>query len=113
MTQNVFNWPLTIIGASKLINNNCGRVFGGANNNWLHGFHSNRMNVFHYEDWKVYDGDPATNSTGMIHSSLNYSNTSNLFYGNGTLLPFYQDNPNRSVNPPDGLTLMIKWKPGI
>ena len=63
------------------------------------------MNVFHYEDWKVYDGDPASNLTGMIHSSINYSNTSNLFYGNGTLLPFYQDNPNRSVNPPDGLTL--------
>ena len=105
MTQDVFNWPLTIIGASKLINNNCGRVFGGANNNWLHGFYNNRMNVFHYEDWKVFDGDQASNLTGMIHSSINHSNTSNLFYSNGTLLPYYQDNSNRSVDPPDGLTL--------
>ena len=38
-------------------------------------------------------------------SSVNASNTSNLFYSNGTQLPYYQNNATRNVTPPNGFTL--------
>ena len=41
----------------------------------------------------------------MIMSSVNASNTSNLFYSNGTQLPYYQNNATRNVTPPNGFTL--------
>ena len=46
MTSNVLSWPLTIIGTAQLTNNNCGRVFGGSNGNFLHGYYNNLMDVF-------------------------------------------------------------------
>ena len=105
MTSNVLSWPLTIIATAQLTNNNCNRVFGDVNSNWLHGYYGNIMNRFHYQNgWTLNSGThniSATNSTPYIHSSINPSSTSHAFYSNGSLLQTVSTNG----SAPRGFTL--------
>ena len=86
-----FQTPFTLVTAAKTTGSNNGRVFGSYHQNWLHGFWGNRINVAHYEGWRVYPG--ITSSSGWqvpyIHTMWKANQTNWNFYSNATVQSKY------------------------
>ena len=99
-----FQQPFTLVTAAKTTGSINGRVFGSYHQNWLHGFWGNRINVAHYEGWKVYPG--ITSSSGWqvpyIHTMWKANQTNWNFYSNATVQSKYNSN---AGTDPRGFTL--------
>ena len=100
----MFQKPFTLVTAAKTTGSNNGRVFGSYHQNWLHGFWGNRINVAHYEGWRVYPG--ITSSSGWqvpyIHTMWKANQTNWNFYSNATVQS--KSNSNAGTDP-RGFTL--------
>ena len=102
-----FQQPFTLVTAAKTTGSSNGRVFGSYHQNWLHGFWQNRINVAHYEGWRVYPG--ITSSSGWqvpyIHTMWKADQTNWNFYSNATVQPKYSSNTINAGTDPRGFTL--------
>ncbi|MDP4933547.1 MAG: hypothetical protein NWR30_02440, partial [Salibacteraceae bacterium] len=91
--------PFTLVTAAKTTSSGNGRVFGAYHNNWLHGFWGGRIDVAHYDGWKVYPG--IASSTGWqepyVHTMLAYDQSNWDFFSNGNVQPKY--NADAGTNP--------------
>lgn len=80
-----FPTPFSVVTGSRATGAS-NRVFGGRNNNWLHGYYANARNQFHYNAWN-FNGNVTTNMTlPYIYSGTGNGSTETKVYENGTLL---------------------------
>ena len=80
-----FPTPFSIVASSR-VTGASGRVFGGRNNNWLHGYYNTRRQSFHYDNW-IFNANLSSNMTlPYIYSGTGNGTTATKVYENGTLL---------------------------
>jgi hypothetical protein len=80
-----FPTPFSVVTGSR-VTGPSGRVFGGRNNNWLHGYWSGARNQFHYDNW-IWNGNVTSNMTSpYIYSATGNGTTSTRVFENGNIL---------------------------
>jgi len=95
-----FPTPFSVVTGSRATGAS-NRVFGGRNNNWLHGYYANARNQFHYNAWN-FNGNVTTNMTlPYIYSGTGNGSTETKVYENGTLL----SNVSGAYQGPNGIVL--------
>jgi uncharacterized membrane protein len=95
-----FPTPFSVVTGSRATGAS-NRVFGGRNNNWLHGYYANARNQFHYNGWN-FNGNVTTNMTlPYIYSGTGNGSTETKVYENGTLL----SNVSGGYQGPNGIVL--------